>query len=646
MLAVSPDEFIGGWAIQMANGDAGWLLLSKQNEQWGGEFMWVGNGKGLREISYADGQISFLKSCKVGAPKFVGGPPTGQRVPCLMVAEVDGKKITVTMTLPSGELLTHSGFRLPPMPLKPDLTKVEFGEPISLFNGKDLTGWKLSNSDQINGWSVVDGVLENSTPKMSFDPFSRYGNLRTEQAFSDGLLTIEFKVPEKGNSGIYVRGAYEAQVVDRDSKMQGINGIGAIFGRVAPRKNAGKVGGEWQKYEITIIDRHASVVLNGEKVIDNEPVIGNTNGAYQSDITKPGPLYLQGDHTAVSYRNIVFQPRVQKKQAKVFQELDLDQNGMLTESELPKTNRGDFHWADLDLSGGLSEKEAGEYFSFWKRSQEGKKAISKTIKIHEDLFYVEDGHPRQKLDLYLPERADETKPLPLVVWIHGGGWQKGTKEFFHAQPEVLKNGFALASVNYRLTNHAQFPAQIHDCKAAIRYLRAHASIYGIDPEQIGVWGSSAGGHLVALLGTSADVKELEGDLGVSGVSSRVQAVCDYFGPSDLVEMGKNPFRGGVEGDAEKSPISKLLGGAIHSDLEKARQASPVTYISADDPPFLILHGDQDPLVPLEQSTEFDRLLKEAEVSSAFLLREGKGHRFFNSPEEVEAVVNFFKKTLQ
>lgn len=645
-LAATPDEFIGSWAIKMTNGDAGWLSLSKENEEWAGEFMWVGNGKALREISYADGQVSFSKNCKVGKPKFAGGPPTGQRVPCPMTAQVAGKNMTITMELPSGESLTHSGFRLPPMPPKPDLTKVKYGEPVSLFNGKDLTGWKLSNPDQINGWAAVDGVLENSTPKMSFDPFSRYGNLHTEQTFGDGLLTIEFKVPEKGNSGIYVRGAYEAQVVDRDSKMQGINGIGAIFGRVAPSKNAGKVGGEWQKYEITIVDRHATVVLNGEKVIDNEPVTGNTNGAYQSDITKPGPLYLQGDHTAVSYRNIVFRPRLQKKQAMNFQKLDSDQDGELSQKELPKENRSDFHWADLDLSGGLSKKEAGEYFSFWKRSQEGKKAISKTVKVHEDISYVENGHPRQKLDLYLPERADQTKPLPLVVWIHGGGWKKGTKEFFHAQPEVLKNGFALASVNYRLTNHAQFPAQIHDCKSAIRYLRAHASEYGIDPKQIGIWGSSAGGHLVALLGTSGDVKELEGALGVTGVSSRVQAVCDYFGPSDLVEMGKKPYRGGDEGDAEQSPISKLLGGTINSNLEKAKQASPVTYISSDDPPFLILHGDQDPLVPLAQSTEFDCLLKKAGLSSEFNFRKGKGHRFFDDPEEVESVMNFFKKTLK
>lgn len=200
------------------------------------------------------------------------------------------------------------------MPPRPDLSKIRFGPPVRLFNGVDLTGWKLANPRQLNGWKAVNGELVNETPKKTFEPFSRYGNLRTVQKFGDAKLTIEFNVPPGGNSGIYVRGAYEAQVTDRDSRMQGIHGVGAIFNRVPPSKNAGKVGSEWQRYEITIVDRHATVVLNGELVIDNQPVIGNTNGAFQADITVPGPLYLQGDHTAVRYRNIVIQPVVSDEQ--------------------------------------------------------------------------------------------------------------------------------------------------------------------------------------------------------------------------------------------------------------------------------------------------------------------------------------------
>lgn len=161
---------------------------------------------------------------------------------------------------------------------------------------------------QLNGWKAQEGCLVNESSKKTFEPYSRYGNLRTEKSFGDGKLTIEFNVPVGGNSGIYVRGAYEAQVVDRDSRMQGIQGVGAIFGRIAPSENAGKPGGKWQSYEITIVDRHASVVLNGVNVIDNQPLLGNTNGAFQADVMTPGPLYLQGDHTAVKYRNIVFYP--------------------------------------------------------------------------------------------------------------------------------------------------------------------------------------------------------------------------------------------------------------------------------------------------------------------------------------------------
>src|SRR5437868_4772034 len=152
-------------------------------------------------------------------------------------------------------------------------------------------------------------------------------------------------------------------------------------------------------------------------------------------------------------------------------------------------------------------------------------------KAHRDLEYVANGHERNKLDLFVPESADG--PLPLIIWVHGGGWQAGSKD---GCPPLrgghTQRGYAVASINYRLSGHAPFPAQIEDCKAAIRWLRAHAKEYNLDPKRFGVWGSSAGGHLVALLGTSGDVKEF--DVGANlDQSSRVQAVCDYFGPTDF-----------------------------------------------------------------------------------------------------------------
>ena len=308
-------DYVGDWALRMENGDAGWLTINRTDGQWKSQLWTVGRTKVVSDIRYADGQLHFVRQCKIGAPEYPGGPPTGRAVPCSFVATVDGDSIRVVMHPPAdsedSQTLTHRGKRLPPLPPAPDLSKVKFGESESLFNGTDLTGWRLANPKQINGWKAVDGMLVNESPKKSFDPFSHYGNLHTKRKFGDGHLHIEFNVPVGGNSGVYVRGAYEAQVTDRDSpKMQGIRGVGSIFGRIEATKNAGKPGGQWQTYDITIVDRHATVVLNGEKVIDNQPLLGNTNGAYQADVTVPGPLYLQGDHTAVKYRNINFRPVV------------------------------------------------------------------------------------------------------------------------------------------------------------------------------------------------------------------------------------------------------------------------------------------------------------------------------------------------
>ena len=151
-------------------------------------------------------------------------------------------------------------------------------------------------------------MLVNTTPKTDFSATGAYANLRTEAEFEDFWLHIEFLVEKDRNSGVYLRGMYEAQVVDRDSRMQGLQGVGAIFGEIAPSKNAGKPGGEWQTYDLTLVDRHITVVLNGEKVIDNQPIAGPTGGAVFTDPTKPGPIHLQGDHTNVQYRNIYLAP--------------------------------------------------------------------------------------------------------------------------------------------------------------------------------------------------------------------------------------------------------------------------------------------------------------------------------------------------
>jgi len=262
-------------------------------------------------------------------------------------------------------------------------------------------------------------------------------------------------------------------------------------------------------------------------------------------------------------------------------------------------------------------------------------------KVMKDIPYVANGHERQKLDLYIPPGADDA---PLVVWVHGGGWQNGSKDRTPALP-LLEKGFAVASINYRLSSHAVFPAQIEDCKAAIRWLRAHAKKHHLNPERIGVWGSSAGGHLVALLGVTGDVKEF--DTGErTEVSSRVQAVVDFFGPAELFTMQQQSKPGGpINHDAPDAPEAKLIGGPVPDNKAKADKASPMSYVSKGDAPVLIVHGDQDPLVPLQQSENFLAALKKAGVKAELHVVKGGGHGFRNADvdRKVEA---FFTRVLK
>jgi len=260
------------------------------------------------------------------------------------------------------------------------------------------------------------------------------------------------------------------------------------------------------------------------------------------------------------------------------------------------------------------------------------------VKVLRDLEYVQGGHERQKLDLYLPEKTDG--PLPVVVWVHGGAWRTGSKNYC---PGLFLSGkgFAVASINYRLTEHAVFPAQIEDCKAAIRWLRANAKKYNLDPDHIGAWGGSAGGHLVALLGTSGNVKELEGKGGNTEQSSKVQCVVDWYGHSD--------FRNAPGArDNPKHPVAQLLGGTTTKEKEKAALASPVVHITKDCPPFLIMHGDQDRSVPLPQSKMLAEALKKANIPVTLVILEGAGHTdpAFTKEENLKRVEEFLKQYLK
>lgn len=312
----------------------------------------------------------------------------------------------------------------------------------------------------------------------------------------------------------------------------------------------------------------------------------------------------------------------QQQARALFERWDTNKDGQLASSELPESARRNFKKVDLDSDGVISLQE---HLTYLRNRQRQSTTASTNVKVLRDLPYIENGHERQKLDIYIPKADGD--PRPLVVWIHGGGWRQGSKDRCRAVP-LLQKGFVVASINYRLSGHAVFPAQIHDCKAAIRWLRSHAVAFGVDPDRIGVWGSSAGGHLVALLGTSGDVEDLEGSIGVTGVSSRVQAVCDWYGPTDLLLMNKQAGDlGTLDHDAPDSPESKLLGGTLQTVPDKAKRASPLTYTTSDDPAFLILHGDKDRLVPWKQSELLESSLKEAGCDVQFSVVPGAGHGF-------------------
>lgn len=265
---------------------------------------------------------------------------------------------------------------------------------------------------------------------------------------------------------------------------------------------------------------------------------------------------------------------------------------------------------------------------------------------HRDLVYGHADGANLTLDLYLPR--DPIRSVPIILYIHGGGWRGLDKRWCPYPMRLLDLEYAVASINYRLVPHATFPSQLHDCKAAVRWLRAHAEEYGLLGDRIGVWGDSAGGHLAAMLGVTGDHPELEGACGTPGVSSRVQAVCDWFGPTDLVSLA---------GDSSEDPrsfIAQFIGGAVSENPELARAASPITYASADAAPFLIMHGDIDRQVPLSQSVALYEALWRAGADVRLHVVHGGAHLAYtrrtsdtpwHSPEVQGLVDAFFWRCL-
>lgn len=277
--------------------------------------------------------------------------------------------------------------------------------------------------------------------------------------------------------------------------------------------------------------------------------------------------------------------------------------------------------------------------------------LAKGVVAVKDVEYAKVGDHSLKLDVYYTPHVAKPgeivgDPKPLLVWVHGGGWRNGSKDRCPAT-RFAGMGYVVASIDYRLTGVATFPAQIHDCKSAIRFLRKNANTYGIDPKRVGVWGSSAGGHLVALLGTSGDAEKLEGDVGVNEGSSEVQCVVDFFGPTDLLQMDAHAPEGApFKHDSPNSPEAKLVGGPIQDNPEKVAELNPITYVTKNDPPFLICHGDEDKLVPLHQSRILHAALEKAGVPTTLHVVAGAGHGWGRRPEVDRLVEVFLAKHLE
>lgn len=272
------------------------------------------------------------------------------------------------------------------------------------------------------------------------------------------------------------------------------------------------------------------------------------------------------------------------------------------------------------------------------------------VRLERDLAYIPGGDEAQRLDLYLPEQASG-KALPLIVHIHGGGWRGGRK-FPCPVAGMAAKGYAVASVEYRFSQVATFPAQIQDCQAAIRWLRAKAADYGIDPERVGVVGASAGGHLSALVGTAGGTGTFPAIGGHEDRSDRVQAVCDIFGPADFTTVVRQAsedknVKNAFQFNSPTDPYSLLIGAPLE-DREKSRAVSPVTFVSEDDPPFLILHGTHDALVPYAQSVQFEEALEGAGVAVWLQTLPGAGHGgpAFTRAPVLQLIQNFFDKHLR
>jgi len=306
------NPFLGMWTLDVEGGNVGWLHVHEDNGYLDASVMWVG-GSVLPAGHVYLADDNTLVVTRVYEKKL---PDTKDRKHYL--------SYILRFTMVKEEIIGHYqgpnwdgqgevsqaciGKRLPPIGPAPDISQIKYGKEIKLFNGQDLTGWSIIYSGHENGFKAVDGELRNIPDQVEGEDHIYYGNLRTDQEFEDFNLRLEVKVPEGDNSGIYLKGMYEVQVYDSYGKELDSHHMGALYSRITPTVSAERPANTWQTVDITLLDRHVTIKLNGQTIINNQPVLGPTGGAIISDVFAPGPIYLQGDHGYVAYRNIVIKP--------------------------------------------------------------------------------------------------------------------------------------------------------------------------------------------------------------------------------------------------------------------------------------------------------------------------------------------------
>lgn len=305
--------FYGMWTLEIEDGAVGWLHVHENNGYLDAELLWRGGSVvPVSGVCFTDDNNLVVTRVREIVRSKTGEPERKHLVTQWFEMKRNGDKLEGIMTDPSRDGFNVSqskfkGWKLPDPGPAPDLSRIKYGEPVNLFNGKDLSGWRLINPNQVNGFKVIDGALVND-PVNEEGKRVNFGNLRTEKEFEDFKLTLEVNVPAHSNSGVYLRGMYEIQVLDSYGKPLDSHNMGGLYSRVSPSLSAEKPAGEWQSMEMILCNRHVTVILNGKTIIDNKPAYGPTGGAILADVFKPGPVYLQGDHGKVSYRNIVLTP--------------------------------------------------------------------------------------------------------------------------------------------------------------------------------------------------------------------------------------------------------------------------------------------------------------------------------------------------